>query len=288
MLLHESRELAESELVNSLHHLEMTQRELVQSEKMASLGALVSGIAHEINTPVGINVSAASFLQDRTRALRRHLDSGGGDPDAVQEFLDDAEESARLLLSNAARAADLIQSFKQVSVDRVSEQRRSFDLREYLEETVASLRPRLRQTRHRVEIACPPDLVLQGYPGPLAQALSNLLMNSLRHAWSPEEAGTIRLEARLREGDMVELHYSDDGRGVPPENRDKLFEPFFTTIRGEGGSGLGLYIVYNIVTQTLGGSIDVEGGAARGLVFRLRFPRVLAAPAVELAHASIG
>ena len=286
--MHESRELAESELVNSLHHLEMTQRELVQSEKMASLGALVSGVAHEINTPVGINVSAASFLQDRTRALRQHLDSKGHDPDAVQDFLDDAEESARLLLSNAGRAADLIQSFKQVSVDRVSEQHRTFNLREYLEETVASLRPRLRQTRHRVEIACPDGLELRGYPGPLAQALSNLVMNSLRHAWAADESGTIRLEARRLEGDLVELRYADDGRGVPPESRDKLFEPFFTTIRGEGGSGLGLYIVYNIVTQTLGGSIDVESGAGTGLAFRLRFPRVLVAPDAEPPRTSMG
>ena len=288
VLMHESRELAESELVNSLHHLEMTQRELVQSEKMASLGALVSGVAHEINTPVGINVSAASFLQDRTRALRRHLDSKGHDPDAVQDFLDDAEESARLLLSNAGRAANLIQSFKQVSVDRVSEQHRTFNLREYLEETVASLRPRLRQTRHRVEIACPDGLELRGYPGPLAQALSNLVMNSLRHAWAADESGTIRLEARRLEGDLVELRYADDGRGVPPEIRDKLFEPFFTTIRGEGGSGLGLYIVYNIVTQTLGGSIDVESGAGAGLAFRLRFPRVLVAPDAEPPRTSTG
>ena len=278
VLLHESRELAESELVNSLHHLEMTQKELVESEKMASLGALVAGVAHEINTPVGISVSAASFLQDRTLALRRRLDSKGSDPGAIREFLDDAEESARLLLSNAGRAADLIQSFKQVSVDRVSENHRTFLLREYLEETVASLRPELRQTRHRVEISCPRDLEVEGYPGPLAQALSNLVMNCVRHAWPDGAAGTVRLEAKLEEEDAVVLRCSDDGCGVPARILDKLFEPFFTTERGKGGSGLGLYIVYNIVSQTLGGTIDVESEVGAGTTFILRFPRVLAAP----------
>ena len=278
VLLHESRELAESELVNSLHHLEMTQKELVQSEKMASLGALVAGVAHEVNTPVGISVSAASFLQGRTLALRRHLDSNASDPTAIREFLDDAEESARLLLSNAGRAADLIQSFKQVSVDRVSEKHRNFLLREYLEETVANLRPELRQTLHRVEIACPRDLEIEGYPGPLAQALSNLVMNSIRHAWPHDVAGTIRLEAKQEEKDSIVLRCSDDGCGVPARILGKLFEPFFTTVRGKGGSGLGLYIVYNIVTQTLGGTIDVESEVGVGTTFTLRFPRVLAAP----------
>lgn len=278
VLLHESRELAESELVNSLHHLEVTQKELVQSERMASLGTLVAGVAHEINTPVGISVSAASFLQDRTLALRRHIDSKGSDPAAVREFLDDAEESARLLLSNASRAADLIQSFKQISVDRVSEKHRSFNLRAYLGETVANLRPELRQTPHRVEITCPRELELEGYPGPLAQALSNLVMNSLRHAWPNGTAGTIRLDARLAEDDTVELRCSDDGCGVPERIRDRLFEPFFTTVRGKGSSGLGLYIVYNIATQTLGGTIDVESEVGTGTTFTLRFPRVLPAP----------
>ena len=279
VLLHESRELAQSELVNSLHHLEVTQKELVQSEKMASLGALVAGVAHEINTPVGISVSAASFLQDRALALRRHLDSKGDDPAAVREFLDDASESARLLLSNADRAADLIQSFKQVSVDRVSEKHRTFNLREYLEEAVANLRPEFRHTPHRVEIACPRDIEVEGYPGPLAQALSNLVMNSFRHAWPPGTAGTLRLEAKLGEEDEVELRCADDGGGVPERIRDKLFEPFFTTARGKGGSELGLYVVYNLVTQTLGGTINVESEVGAGTAFILRFPRVLPAPA---------
>ena len=286
VLSHESRELAESELVNSLHHLEMTQKELVQSEKMASLGALVAGVAHEINTPVGISVSAASFLQDRTRALRRHLDSGGAGTPAMREFLEDAEESARLLLSNASRAANLIQSFKQVAVDRVSEKHRSFNLRRYLEETVSSLRPELRRTRHRVEILCPDGLQLEGYPGPLAQAISNLVMNSLRHAYPHGAAGTIRLEAKLEGDDSVELRCTDDGCGVPERIRNKLFEPFFTTKRGKGGSGLGLYLVYNIVTQTLDGTTAVESEVGSGTTIILRFPRIQAAPArhVDAMH----
>jgi signal transduction histidine kinase/purine-cytosine permease-like protein len=272
VLSHESRELAESELVNSLHHLEMTQKELVQSEKMASLGGLVAGVAHEINTPVGITVTAASFLQDRTRALREQQRNGPLEAKALNEYLDDAEESARLLLDNATRAAALIQSFKQVAVDRTSDEHRRFNLRQYLQETVASLRPELRKTRHRVEIDCPSDMQIDGYPGPLAQAITNLVINSLRHGYRVEDAGTIRLEARIDEDDMVELRCIDDGQGIPASIRTKIFDPFFTTKRGKGGSGLGLHLVYNIVTQKLDGSIQVEDKDA-GAAFVLRFPR---------------
>ncbi len=277
VLSHESRELAESELVNSLHHLELAQKELVESEKMASLGGLVAGVAHEINTPVGITVSAASFLEDRTKSLREHLRGGEIDEVQLQEYLDDAEESARLLLVNAARAAALIQGFKQIAVDRTSDERRRFNLRQYLEEAVASLGPQLRGSSHRVEIDCPPDIVLDGYPGPLAQAITNLVINCLRHAYTDDRKGTIRLKAFRDEGDVIELQCTDDGSGIPQSMRTKIFEPFFTTKRGKGGSGLGLHVVYNIVTRTLGGSIRVEESPSGGAAFVLRFPRLHAA-----------
>lgn len=273
VLNHESRELAESELLNSLRYLEMTREELVQSEKLASLGGLVAGVAHEINTPVGIAVSAASFLQDQTKIARQRMEDGSLSHADVAALLDDAEESARLLLSNANRAGALIQSFKQVAVDRASDERRTFSLREFLEETVTSLRPKLKHTPHSVSVLCPNGIRMDSYPGPLSQALMNLLLNSLHHGYSDAEVGSIRLEVREVEDDILEISCSDNGQGIPAELLPKIFEPFFTTKRGEGGSGLGLHVVYNIVTAKLGGTIKVQSVEGRGTTFRLRLPR---------------
>lgn len=275
VLSHDSRELAESELVQSLHHLEMTRGHLVESEKMASLGGLVAGVAHEINTPVGIAVSAASYLQDRTDAAREKLEQGQLAAQDVRSYLDDAGQSARLLLSNAQRAAQLVRSFKQVAVDQASDERRHFDLRHYIEETLLSLQPRISATRVAVHVNCPPAIEMDSYPGPLAQVLTNLVVNSLQHGFDPGQDGNIRITAALAEGgDDVLLRYEDDGRGIPPSLHHTVFEPFFTTRRGLGGSGLGLHLVYNLVTIRLNGSIEVGSREGGGTVFSLRFPRV--------------
>ena len=271
-LAHDSRELAESELVNSLHYLEMTQQELVQAGKMASLGGLVAGVAHEINTPVGIMVSAASFLHDRSEALRQQLQEDLAARPELADFLQQAEKSTRLLLSNANRTAALVQSFKQVAVDRTSEERRRFNLRDYIDETLLSLHPKLNKTGHSIELDCPEDIVIDSYPGLFAQVLTNLVMNSLFHAYEPATVGTIRIRAQL-DGDSLELYYSDDGKGIPPALQRKIFEPFFTTKRGQGGSGLGLHLVYNIVTGKLGGTISVASTSGQGVVFLMRIPR---------------
>lgn len=274
VLSHDSRELAESELVQSLHYLEMTRSHLVESEKMASLGGLVAGVAHEINTPVGIAVSAASYLQDRTDAAKEKLEQGELAAQDVRSYLEDAGQSARLLLSNARRAAQLVQSFKQLAVDQASDERRHFDLRSYIEETLVSLQPRLSGSRLAIHVDCPRRIEMDSYPGPLAQVLTNLVVNSLQHAFEPGQAGTIRISAELTDGDEVALRYEDDGRGIAPELRHAVFEPFFTTRRGLGGSGLGLHLVYNIVTIRLNGSIEVRPRDGGGTVFSLRLPRV--------------
>lgn len=273
VLTHESRELAESELLNSLRHLEMTREELVQSEKLASLGGLVAGIAHEINTPIGIAVSAASFLQDETQTIRQRLAAQKLNSTDIAAFLDDAEESARLLLSNANRAADLIQSFKQVAVDRASDERRVFNLREHLQETVENLKPQMKHTAHTVNIRCPADIRVDSYPGPLGQVIMNLLMNSLHHAYTDSDKGMIEIRAHVPgEDGILEILFSDDGRGIPADVLPKVFEPFFTTKRGKGGSGLGLHVVYNIVRMKLNGTIKVESAEGDGTRFRLRMP----------------
>ncbi len=276
VLSHDSRELAEGELVRSMHHLEMTRGHLVESEKMASLGSLVAGVAHEINTPVGIAVSAASYLQDRTTEVRGKLERGTLVQADVESYLDDAAQSARLLLSNANRAAQLVQSFKQVAVDQTSDDRRHFDLRKYIEETLLSLQPKLTGTRVTVHVDCAPDIGMDSYPGPLAQVITNLILNSLQHGFAGGTHGTIRITAQLNSDDEVVLCHEDDGRGIPADLHDRIFEPFFTTRRGFGGSGLGLHLVYNIVTGRLNGSIEVKSRKGGGTLFVLRLPRVSA------------
>ena len=284
VLSHDSRELAEGELVQSMHHLEMTRGHLVESEKMASLGSLVAGVAHEINTPVGIAVSAASYLQDRTDAIREKQERGALSQGDLASYLDDAAQSARLLLSNANRAAQLVQSFKRVAVDQTSDERRHFDLREYIEETLRSLQPELKGTRVAVVIDCAAGIDMDSYPGPLAQVVTNLVLNSLQHGFEPGMPGTIRMSAQAADNDDVVLYYDDDGRGIPAELHDRIFEPFFTTRRGFGGSGLGLHLVYNIVTIRLSGSIEVTSRKAGGTRFVIRLPRV-AGPTSSLASA---
>ena len=185
ILSHESRELAERELIQSLHHLEETRSHLVESEKLASLGGLVAGVAHEINTPVGIAVSAASYLQDRTQTVRKKSESGSLTSTDLQSYLDDAANSSRLLLSNANRAARLVQSFKQLAVDQASDERRRFDLREYIDATLESLQPEIRGSGISVKVDCAAGIEMDSYPGPLAQVLTNLLLNSLQHAYEP-------------------------------------------------------------------------------------------------------
>jgi signal transduction histidine kinase/purine-cytosine permease-like protein len=284
VLSHDSRELAESELVQSLHHLEMTRGHLVESEKMASLGGLVAGVAHEINTPVGIAVSAASYLQDRTDAIREKLERGALAQADLKSYLDDAAQSARLLLSNANRAAQLVQSFKQVAVDQTSDERRHFDLRKYIEETLLSLQPELKGTRVAVHVDCAAGIEMDSYPGPLAQVVTNLVLNSLQHAFEPGMPGTIRISAHAADGDEVIIYYEDDGHGIPQGLHDKIFEPFFTTRRGFGGSGLGLHLVYNIVTIRLNGSIEVVAREGGGTLFVIHLPRVTG-PTSSLASA---
>ena len=274
VLSHESQEQSERELLGSMRHLEQTRRNLVESEKLASLGGLVAGVAHEINTPVGIAVSTASYLSDRTQSSQALLRAGRFDPAAQENYLRDAGESARLLMSNARRVAQLVLNFKQLAVDRITEARRPFDLREHLEETIRDLRPKLDEANVEVSIEVAPSIQMDSYPDSLAQVVTNLAINSLQHAFEPGGHGRIAIYAALRDDDEVRIEYSDDGRGIDPGLLGRVFEPFFTTRRMIGGSGLGLYIVNQIITRQLDGSIAVEGNANRGVRFVMHFPRV--------------
>lgn len=276
--LRQARDRAQQALAD----LRATQHSLIQAEKMASLGQMVAGVAHEINTPVGIALTAASHLLGETRSLERALASNQLRKADLEEYTQATLDAAALLQSNMQRAAALIQSFKQVSVDRSNDQRRPFDLRAYVDEVMLSLGPRLKRTPHKVVLQGEASLPVDTYPGAIAQLLTNLVINALLHAFDDGRTGTMTIElARFPDG-LVELRFSDDGKGIPPHYLNRVFEPFFTTKRGSGGSGLGMHICFNLVTRTLGGALMVESAEGHGTTFIARFPA--RAPADALAE----
>ncbi|WP_413204468.1 ammonium transporter [Rhodospirillum sp. A1_3_36] len=268
--LREARENAEQALAD----LRATQDTLVESEKMASLGGLVAGVAHEINTPVGIVLTAATHLQEKTQSLRGLFEKGGVRKSDFSDYLFTAAEATAMMVSNITRAADLIQSFKQVAVDQSSDNRRPFDLRGYLSEVLPSLGPALRKTQHSLELICPEDIRMESYPGALSQVVTNLVMNALTHAFPDDRKGSMTLSVSLDVPGWIRLTFSDDGVGIPRDNLKRIFDPFFTTRRGSGGSGLGLNIVYNIVTRSLGGRIVASSKEGEGATFTLTLPEV--------------
>lgn len=258
---------------HALSDLRNTQESLIQAEKMASLAQLVAGVAHEVNTPIGVTLTAISHLGEEIGKIRGLFSEGRVRKSDFQEFLDISWESTRMILANIQRAAELIQSFKQVAVDQASAERRAFDLRDYVGEVLLSLHPRLRKSKIKIVADIPADLVVDGYPGAFSQVLSNLVINALVHAYDEGQEGRIALTAREFQPGWVELRYRDDGKGIPTGVRPRVFDPFFTTKRGLGASGLGLNICYNIMTGTMKGSIAVESEEGRGTSFILKFPR---------------
>ncbi len=265
-------EMANEALRESLMMVKRTQSQLVESEKMASLGGLVAGVAHEINTPIGIGVTAASFLERKSQECHERFVAGTMKRSDLNTFLVDAQESSQMILGNLERAATLIRSFKQVAVDQTSEERRRFILKNYIDDVLISLRPRMKRTDHTVTVRCPETLEVDSFPGAFSQVITNLLVNSLIHGFEEGASGRILFDLSLDSEDRVLFRYSDSGRGMSEEVRKRIFEPFFTTARGQGGSGLGMHIVYNLVTQTLDGSIECESAPGEGVTFTIRFP----------------
>ena len=273
VLSHEGQEQSERELLESMAHLEQTRRELVETEKLAALGGLVAGVAHEINTPVGIAVSTASFLQDRTGAVCAQADAGRLDAGTMRRYLGEAADAARLLQSNATRLAKLVRNFKQLAVDRISEPRQRFELRETVEAALRELQPRLAEQRVELRLKLSPGLMMESYPVALVQVVTNLIVNALQHAFAPGQAGSrVELRAHRVEPDELLLEVADNGCGIAAELHARVFEPFFTTRRGLGGSGLGLHIVNQIVTRQLGGAITLESAPGKGTRFRIVAP----------------
>ncbi len=260
-----------AQLNDKVDELNKTRQELIQSEKMAALGQLVAGVAHEINTPVGVGLSAISFLETEAKNFTKSYKDGTMKRTDLDGFLANVNESSGMILYNLERAIGLIKSFKQVAVDQTTEELRTFNVKSYMEEIIISLRPKINQTQHKIVVNGDVNLEITSYPGALSQIMTNLIINSLLHAYDANEVGNLTIDFNLQSDKLI-LQYQDDGKGIPPESIDKIFDPFFTTARSKGGTGLGLHIVYNLVTQTLNGKISVTSQINQYTVFTLEIP----------------
>lgn len=260
-----------SDLEQAVTNLTTMQSKLVEAEKMAALGGLVAGVAHEINTPVGVSITMASTLMDETRLLLKALETGPLKRSLLNHYLQVAEESAALILSNLNRAGELVHSFKQVAVDQVASEERLFAVKPYLEEIVVSLSPQLKHTAHRLTVRGNDTIIVNNYPGALAQVATNLVTNSLVHGYPSQVGGHLEFEVK-QQGNQALVEYRDDGCGIPESILNKIFDPFFTTARDRGGTGLGLHIAYNLVTQKMQGQIDVHSQVGQGTQFSLTIP----------------
>ncbi|MEG6586226.1 sensor histidine kinase [Dendrosporobacter sp. 1207_IL3150] len=266
-------EAANNELQETLASLQETQAQLIQQEKMASLGSLVAGIAHEINTPLGVGVTAASYLDQQTKLAEQLFATGMIKKSDFEKYLTASSDAANIILLNLRRASELINSFKRVAADRVSENRQIFNFKNYLGAIILSLRPNLKKSNHNLLIECDEFIEIDSYPGAFSQIITNLVMNSLIHAYPDGRQGNIKIDAKIVSNQFI-LTYSDDGAGISESNLDKIFEPFFTTRRGKGGTGLGLNILFNLVTQTLQGNIKCQSSVGQGSSFIITVPIV--------------
>ena len=268
--LRSSKEKAES----ALFELNTAQQNLIDAERLAALGGLVAGVAHEVNNPIGISLTVASSLARRTEMFEAELRSEGGlRRSQLEEFVRTSRDASQQLVANLHRAGELIQSFKQVAVDRSHAERRQFSLGEATDQIVASLRPVLKRAPITLNVDVPEGLIINGYPGSYGQILTNLFLNAVNHAFADGRSGTITISARARGHDDVEINFADNGVGMTPDVQRQAFDPFFTTRRNEGGTGLGLHIVYNLVTQQLGGRMMLESRPGQGTTFRIIMPR---------------
>ena len=261
----------------ALRNLQETQNSLIEAEKLAALGRLVAGVAHEINNPVGTSLTVASALERKTALFAAEAAQGNLKRSSLNEFLRISREASAQLVTNLNRAAEMIQSFKQVATDRNYSNQRIFDLGVLTEQVAMSLRPGLGKQNLTLTVDCQPELVMNSYPGPYGQVLTNLFLNSIAHAFADGKRGAIGIKVRASGKDNVEIVFSDDGCGMSDDVRRKAFDPFFTTRRDQGSTGLGLHIVHSIVTNYLGGRLHLDSEPGKGTKMQLILPRVVPA-----------
>src|SRR6202043_2231173 len=268
--LRASKEKAESALLE----LNTAQQNLIDAERLAALGGLVAGVAHEVNNPIGISLTVASSFSRRAEMFEAELKSASPlRRSQLEEFVRTSRDAAQQLVANLHRAGELIQSFKQVAVDRSHAERRLFRLSEGTDQIIASLGPGLKRASSGLSADLPDGLAIDGYPGSYGQILTNLFLNAVNHAFADGRSGTISISARPRGHDDVEIIFADNGAGMTPDVQRQAFDPFFTTRRNEGGTGLGLHIVYNLVTQQLGGRMMLDSRLGQGTTFRIIMPK---------------
>lgn len=269
---------ANNELIQTLEKLHQFQRQIVENEKMASLGDMVAGVAHEVNTPIGLGITASTMMLDRLAVIDQQFKDKTLKASAMERFINESRENLNIIYRNLDRAAQLISSFKQVAVDQTSEEAREVNVKQLIEETLMSMRPRLKKVTHTINIDCPETLNVMCKAGPLNQILINLIMNSLIHAFETVENGKIDVIARLTDDQKLKIIYKDNGSGIPTSIKKRIFDPFVTTKRGQGGSGLGMHLVFNLVTQALNGNIKLESEEGNGVEFTLTFPVTVKKP----------
>jgi signal transduction histidine kinase len=265
--IRDKRRLAEAAL-----HASETQRYLIETERLAALGGLVAGVAHEISSPIGTSLTVASTLARRSADFTDQMASGQVRRAMLVEFADGCRGAAEQLVANLQRAGGLIQSFKQVAVDSSSDDRRAFDLKLATEQVIASVRSRLLKSQSSLVIEMPSDIIMDSFPGPYGRVLTNLIFNAVTHGFTDEPGGHMLIKARRLGTEQVEITFADDGSGVPEEVQRHVFDPFFTTRRAQGSTGLGLYIVHNLVTQQLGGKITLASAPGKGTTICMTLP----------------
>ena len=268
----EKLEVANQELSVALDSVRAMQTELVRSEKLAALGSLVAGVAHELNTPIGNSVTVGSTLQFQVDDLAQAFQKGELRRSTLQLYLENAQRGTDILMRALARASELIRSFKRVAVDQSSDQRRVFDLQTTLREVCLTLEPMYKNTPFDLTLALPDKVEMDSFPGALGQLVTNFVSNALQHGFEGRERGQMHVGAQASGVDHVTLLFSDDGLGMTEETRNRVFDPFFTTKLGQGGSGLGMNIVYNIVHDVLGGSIQIASSPDAGTLITVTIP----------------
>lgn len=276
---------ANQELIQTLEKLHQFQRQMVQNEKMASLGDMVAGVAHEVNTPIGLGVTASTMMLDRLAQLKTDFDNKALKASTLSKFIDEGQENLNIIYRNLNRSAELISSFKQVAVDQTSEGNRTFEFTQLMDEILLSLKPKLKKLPHQINLHCSNDLLVKTKAGPINQIMINLIMNSVIHGFEFIEQGQIDIYAELTDDSKMKILYKDNGKGLPEHLRKRIFDPFVTTKRGQGGSGLGMHLVYNLVTQALNGSISVTSEEQKGVEFEIQFP-VKKIDAADMAQTS--
>ncbi len=270
---HREKSLLEAAIAERTTELERTMKELVDREKLASLGSLVSGISHEVNTPLGVSVTAASFMEEANAHVKALLVNNQMTKQDLLKYIDNMEESTAILNTNLTRAASLIKSFKEIAVSQSSEVLEYFDFEAYIGMVITSLKHEYKHTNHTFTVACRESITINSYPGVWSQIFTNLIMNALTHAFINQKEGIISIVVIESDNSLI-VEFSDNGSGIDEVHRDHVFDPFYTTSRGTGGSGLGLNIIYNLVTGILRGSITLETEKGIGTKFVITVPKM--------------